>query len=237
MRRLITTSIAGAFIAIVLCLAFTAPAAAKISAQITASDAGLYVNYDLWIIGKKQTTLIPGSQPLVISVLGLATIELTVLDIQADAGIIKINAKASAPTFGIQPVAIDLPVPFGDYGLYYSLFERRFIPLQGSKVEISALLTRFTTQYDVNINLEPLFTDHWTGTKNAADNIIHEVVENPLDGSTVDITIELDYASAYFTNVTLTIAKDGAPSSPMGPFPVPNGTFHIWADFELPEEL
>ncbi|MCX5903680.1 MAG: hypothetical protein NTV89_09490 [Proteobacteria bacterium] len=97
MRRLITTSIAGAFIAIVLCLAFTAPAAAKISAQITASDAGLYVNYDLWIIGKKQTTLTPASQPLVISVLGLATIELTVLDIQADAKIVKINAKASAP--------------------------------------------------------------------------------------------------------------------------------------------
>ncbi|MCX5903679.1 MAG: hypothetical protein NTV89_09485 [Proteobacteria bacterium] len=89
----------------------------------------------------------------------------------------------------------------------------------------------------MNINLEPLFTGHWTGTKNAADNIIHEVVENPLDGSTVDITIELDYASAYFTNVTLTIAKDGAPSSPMGPFPVPNGIFHIWADFELPKEL
>ena len=237
MRRLITTSMAGAFIAIVICLAFTAPAAAKISAQITASDAGLYVKYDLWILGKKQTTLTPGSQPLVISVLGLATIELSVLEVQADTGMIKIHAQASAPAFGIPAVEADLPVPFGDYGLYYSLFERRFIPLEGSKVEISALLTRFTTQYDVNINLEQLFTGHWTGTKNAADNIIHEVVENPLDGSTIDITITLDYKSVYFTNVTLTIAKDGAPSSPTGPFPVPNGTFHIWADFELPEEL
>ena len=237
MRRLITTSVAGTFIAIVLCLAFTAPADAKISAEIRADDAGLYVNYDLWIIGRNQKTLTPGSQPLVISVLGLATIELSVLEVQADTGMIKIHAKASAPAFGIQPVAKDLTVPFGDYGFYYSLFGRRLIPLEGSMVEISALLTRVTTQYDVNINLEPLFTGHWTGTKNAADNIIHEVVENPLDGSTIDITIELDYASAYFTNVTLTMAKDGAPSGPTGPFPVPNGTFHIWADFELPEEL
>lgn len=235
MRRSIAICAAGAFVVLVFCLAFTTPAAARISAQLTASDAGLYVDYDLWILGKKQTTLTPGSQPLVISILGLATIELSVLEIQADAGILKINARASASLFGIAPVAADLPVPFGDYGVYYSLFERRFIPIGDSKVEISALLTRFTTEYDVAINLEPLLTGRWTGTKNAADNIIHEVVENPLDDSTLDITIALDYASVCFTNVTLTIAKDGAPASPMGPFPVPNGTFHIWADFELSE--
>lgn len=233
MRRPIATCAAGACIVIVLCLAFTAPAAARISAQLTASDAGLYVDYDLWILGKKQTTLTPGSQPLVISVMGLATIELSVPEIQADAGILKINARASAPLFGIAPVDADLPVPFGDYGVYYSLFERRFIPTGDSTVELSAVLTRFTTEYDVTINLEPLFTGRWTGTKNAADNIIHEVVENSLDDSTLDITIALDYASVYFTNVTLTIAKDGAPAGPMGPLPVPNGTFHIWADFEL----
>ena len=45
MRRLITTSVANTFIAIVLCLAFTAPAAAKISAEIQANDAGLYLQY------------------------------------------------------------------------------------------------------------------------------------------------------------------------------------------------
>lgn len=235
MRRSIATCAAGAFIVIVFCLAFTAPAAARISAQLTASDAGLYVDYDLWILGKKQTTLTPGGQPLVIPVLGLATIELTVLEVQADAGMVKIHAKASAPMFGIPAVEKDLLVPFGDYGLYYSLFERQFIPIGDHKIEISALLTRFTTEYDVNINLEPVFTGRWTGTRNAADNIIHEVVENPLDDSTLDITIALDYASVYFTNVTLTIAKDGAPASPMGPLPVPNGTFHIWADFELSE--
>ena len=237
MRRLITTSVAGAFIAIVLCLAFTAPAAAKISAQITASDAGLYVNYDLWIIGKNQSTLKPGSPPLVIPILGLATIELSVLKVQADTRMIKIHAKASAPAFDIPAVETDLPVPFGDYGLYYSLFERQFIPIGDHKLEISALFTRLTTQYDVNINLEPLFSGHWLGTKNSVDNTIHETIENPLDGNTFDITVEFDYKSTCFTNVTLTIGKnDGQPGTPMQ-FPVPNGTFHIWADFALPEEL
>lgn len=235
MRRSPATCAAGAFIVLVVCLVFTVPAAARISAQLTASDAGLYVDYDLWILGKKQIMLTPGSQPLVIPVLGLATIELSVLEIQADAGLLKINARASAPAFGIAPVGRDLPVPFGDYGLYYSLFERRFIPPGDSKVEISALLTRFTTQYEVNITMGEFYRGHWAGTKNTADTIIHEVVENPLDGSTRAVTIELDYVSVYFTNVTLTMAKDGAPASPMGPFPVPNGAFHIWADFELSE--
>jgi hypothetical protein len=229
--------VAGAFIATVLCFAFTAPAAAKISAQITASDAGLYVNYDLWIIGKNQSTLKPGSQPLVIPILGLATIELSVLEVQADTRIIKIHAKASAPAFDIPAVETDLPVPFGDYGLYYSLFERQFIPIGDHKLEISALFSRLTTQYDVNINLEPLFSGHWLGTKNSVDNTIHETIENPLDGSTFDITVELDYKSIYFTNVTLTLGGNaGQPGMPMQ-FPVPNGTFHIWADFALPEAL
>jgi len=237
MRRFITTSVSGIFIAILFCVVFTAPAAAKITAEIRADEAGLYVNYDLWVLGKSQSTLTPGSQPLVIPVLGVATIELSVLEVQADAGIIMIHAKASAPMIGSQLFESDLPVPFGDYGLYYSLFERQFIPIGDHKIEMSALLTRFSTQYDVNINLEPLFTGHWLGTKNPADNIIHETIENPLDGSTTDITLELDYKSAYFTNVTLTVGVNaGQPGTPMQ-FPVPNGTFHIWADFELPEGL
>jgi len=237
MRRFISTYVSGIFLATLLCLVFIAPAAAKISAEIRADEAGLFVNYDLWVLGKNQSTLTPGSQPLVIPVLGLATIELSVLEVQADAGIIRIHAKANAPTIGSQPFEADIPVPFGDYGLYYSLFERRFIPIGDHKIEMSALLTRFTTQYDVNINLEPLFSGHWLGTKNPADSTIHETIENPLDGSSVDITVELDYKSTYFTRVTLTIGENaGQPGTPLQ-FPVPNGTFHIWADFELPEEL
>jgi hypothetical protein len=195
------------------------------------------VNYDLWILGKSQSTLTPGSHPLAIPVLGLAAFELSVLDVQADAKIVTIHTKVSAPTFGPEPVEADLPVPFGDYGIYYSLFERRFIPIGDHKIELSALLTRFSSQYDVNINLEPLYSGHWLGTKNPADNIIHETIENPLDGSTFDITLELDYKSAYFTNVAVTIGGNvGQPVAPLQ-FPVPNGTFHIWADFELPEGL
>lgn len=237
MRRFITTCVSGIFIATLFCLVFTSPAAAKINAEIRADEAGLYVNYDLWVLGKNQSTLTPGSQPLVIPVLGLATIELSVLDVQADAGIIKIHAKASAPTISLQPFESDIFVPFGDYGIYYSLFERRFISIGDHKMEMSALLTRFTTQYDVNINMGPLFNGHWFGTKNPEDNIIHETIENPLDGSTFDITLELDYKSAYFTNVALTVGENaGQPVTPLQ-FPVPNGTFHIWADFELPEGL
>jgi hypothetical protein len=237
MRRFITTSVSGIFIAILFCVVFTTPAAAKITAEIRADEAGLYVNYDLWILGKSQSTLTPGSQPLVIPVLGVATIELSVLEVQADNKIITVRAKASAPTIGSQPVETDLPVPFGNYGVYYSLFQRQFIPIGDHKIELSALLTRFTTQYDVNINLEPLFSGHWSGTKNPADNTIHETIENPLDGSTFDITVELDYKSAYFTNVTLIVGESaGMPGTPMQ-FPVPNGSFHIWADFELPEEF
>jgi hypothetical protein len=229
--------VSGIFITTLLCLVFTVPAAAKINAEIRADKAGLYVNYDLWVLGKNQSTITPGSQPLVIPVLGLATIELSVLEVQADSGIIKIHVKASAPAFGIQPFETDLPVPFGDYGIYYSLFERRFIPLGDHKIELSALLTRFSTQYDVNINMEPLFSGHWLGTKNPEDNIIHETIENPMDGSTLDITLELTYKSAYYTNVALTIGgKSGQPAAPLQ-FPLPNGTFHIWADFELPEEF
>ena len=239
MRRLITKYVAGIFIAVLLCLAFTSPAAAKISAEIRADDAGLYVNYDLWILGKKQATLTPGSQPLVIPVLGLATVELSVLEVQTDSKTIKIHAKASAPSFGIPGVEMDLPVPFGDYGLYYSLFEHRFIPIGDNKVEISALLTRLSTQYDVNINLDPFFSVSWQGTNNPANNTIHQTVavETPLGSSTYDITAVLEYKSAYFTNVTLTILKDGAPTGTIPPFPLPNGTYHIWADFTLPEGL
>ena len=195
------------------------------------------MNYDLWVIGKNQSTLTPGSQPLVIPVLGLATIELSVLEVQADTKMIKIHAKASAPAFGIPAVEADLPVPFGDYGLYYSLFQRQFIPIGDNKVEISALLTRLSTQYDVNINLESLFSGQWQGTNNPANNTIHQTVENPLDGSTIDITAVLEYKSTYFTNVTLTIGNNGSPASSPMQFSLPNGTYHIWADFDLPEEL
>jgi hypothetical protein len=229
--------VSGIFIAALLCLVLSAPAAAKINAEIRADEAGLYVNYDLWLLGKSESTLTPGSQPLAIPVLGLATIELSVLAVQADAKIITIHAKASAPAISLQPFESDITVPFGDYGVYYSLFERRFIPIGDHKIEISALLTRFTTQYDISINLEPLFSGHWLGTKSPADNIIHETIENPLDGSSFDITLGLDYKSTYFTNVALTIGGNaGQPVVPLQ-FPVPNGTFHIWADFELPEGL
>jgi len=237
MRRFITMCVSGIFIAALFCLVFTAPANAKISAELRADAAGLYVNYDLWILGKSQATLTPDSQPLAIPVLGLATIELSVLDVQADAKIVTIHTKVSAPAFGPEPVEADLPVPFGDYGIYYSLFERKFIPIGDHKIEISALLTRFTTQYDINIDLEPLFSGHWLGTKNPADNIIHETIENPLDGTTFDITIELEYKCAYITNMTLTIGGLAGKSVEPLQIPVPNGTFHLWADFELPEEL
>ena len=43
MRRFITAYASGIFIATLLCLAFTAPAAAKISAEIQANDAGPYL--------------------------------------------------------------------------------------------------------------------------------------------------------------------------------------------------
>jgi hypothetical protein len=227
----------GVFIALLLCLVCSAPAAAKLSAEIRADEAGLYVDYDLWILGKNQTTLTPGSQPLVVPVLGMATIEISVLEIQTDNKMIKIHAQASAPAFGIPGVEADLPLPFGDYGLYYSMFERRFIPLENHKIEISALLTRLSTQYDVNIDLAPVFSLQWTGTNNPINNTFHQTVENPLDGSTYDITAVLDYKSMYFTNVTLTITKNGVPTGAIPPFPLPNGTYHIWADFELPEQL
>ena len=45
MRHLITAYVSGIFIATLLCRAFTAPAAAKISAEIQANDAGRYLQY------------------------------------------------------------------------------------------------------------------------------------------------------------------------------------------------
>ena len=45
MRHLITAYVSGIFIATLLCRAFTAPAAAKISAEIQANDAGIYLQY------------------------------------------------------------------------------------------------------------------------------------------------------------------------------------------------
>jgi len=207
----------------------------KVSAEIRADDNGLHVNYDFWIIGKNQSTLTPGSQPLVISVLGLATIELSVLDVLPETKKIIVHATASAPSFGIPPVETDLSVSFGAYGIYHNLVDRQFIPIGDNRIEISALLTRLKTQYDVNFSLEPSFSGHWLGTKNPLDNTIHETVQDPADDSTYDITIALEYTSYFFTNTTLTIAGGSASSDPIGPFPVPNGTYHIWASFETPE--
>lgn len=45
MRRFITAYASGIFIATLLCRAVIAPAAAKISAEIQANDAGIYLQY------------------------------------------------------------------------------------------------------------------------------------------------------------------------------------------------
>ncbi|MCX5895571.1 MAG: hypothetical protein NTZ51_07060 [Proteobacteria bacterium] len=219
-----------------LTLAAASDAMAKFKIEAQASEEGLQIKYGSGV-KEKEIDRAPGDPPAEISIGKIATIEVSVLEVTEDT--VLVHLVVSIPLSGQPPTVVDLPIPFGEFGVEIDIGGKKFIiPVGGYPIEASLLLTRLQTKYDIAVDLQPLFSDHWQGTKTPSDNEIHENIVNPMGDGSIDITLVLDY-SFSFTKITYTIVMDsgegGQPVPQTGTIPVPNGSYHIWADIEMPD--
>ena len=219
-----------------LTLAAASDAMAKFSIEAQASEEGLQIKYSSGL-KEKEIDLAPGDPPAEISIGKIATIEVSVLEVTADNTVL-VHLVVDIPLSGQPPTEVDLPLPFGEFGASIDIGGKKFIPAEGYPIEASLLLTRLQTKYDIAVDLQPLFSDHWQGTKTPSDNVIHEKIINPMGDGSIDITLELGY-SFSFTKITYSIviaSGEGGQLAPQtGTIPVPNGSYHIWADIEMPD--
>ncbi len=224
-----------------LTIAVASDAMAKFSIDAQASAEGLQITYSLGLI-KDKIDLVPGDSPTEIPIGKIATIEVSVLEVTADTVLVHLAVSISLP--GQPPIEVvdpvDLPIPFGAFGVEIDIGGKQFIPVKGGyPIEASLLLTRLKTEYDIAIDLQPLFSDHWQGEKTPSDTVIHENIVNPMGDGSIDITLDLSY-SFIFTKITYTIVIDSGEGGQTAPpitgfIPVPNGSYHIWADIKMPD--
>lgn len=237
------------FIGLIISLITASPVMAAIATEMRANEEGLYVQYDLGILGGSGEVILGPGDPLteIFAIKKLISIEAAVTDINLEENKIQIRAKISSLFFKQEPIEVPIALPFGSFGIYADFRNRQFIPLEGHDIEASLLLSKLQMQYGVNVNLGDIFEGQWEGEATPEDNTIHEVIVNPADGSTMaEIDLTLKHISKFFTVLQYDIyltpqenefsSLEGGIQNPQaisGKILLPNGAYHIWADLEL----
>jgi len=233
----------------VITIITASPAMAAIATELRANEEGLYVQYDLGILGGSKEILLAPGDPMteIFAIKKLIAIEAAVTEIIPEENKIQIRAKISSLFFKQEAIEVPIALPFGSFGIYADFRERQFIPPEGHDIEASLLLSKLQMQYAVNANLGDIFQGHWEGDATPSDNTIHEIIVNPADGSTVaEIDLVLKHASKFFTVLQYNISlapqqnelssmegKQQNPQAISGKILLPNGAYHIWADLDL----
>jgi hypothetical protein len=237
------------FIGLFMSLLTASPVMAAIATEVRANEEGLYVKYDLGLVGSSREIIIAPGEPMaeIFSIKRFITIEAAVTEKLPEENKIHISAKLSGLLFKNGAIEVHVALPFGSFGIYTSFRERQFIPLQNHDIETSLLISKKQTQYAVNINLGEFFDSHWGGGATPSDNTIHGIIVSPIDGGTVaEIDLMLQYASKFFTIILYDIAlatqenelstMEGIEQNAQdisGKILLPNGAYHIWADLDL----
>jgi hypothetical protein len=238
----------GLFISVVTIIA-ASPVMAAIATELRANEEGLYVQYDLGILGGSKEILLGPGDPMteIFAIKKLISIEAAVTDINLEENKIQIRAKISSLFFKQEPIEVPIALPFGSFGIYADFKDRQFVPLEGHDIEASLLLSKLQMQYGVNVNLGDIFEGQWEGEATPENNTVHEVIVNPADGSTMaEIDLTLKRTSKFFTvlqyDISLTpqenvlSSMEGGIQNPQdisGKILLPNGTYHIWADLDM----
>jgi hypothetical protein len=240
--------IVGLFLSVITMIT-ASPAMAAIATELRANEEGLYVQYDLGMLGGSKEILLAPGDPMteIFTIKKLISIEAAVTDIIPEENKIQITAKISSLYFKQEPIEVPIALPFGSFGIYADFRNRQFIPLEGYDIEASFLLSKLQMQYGVNVNLGEIFAGQWEGEATPENNTVHEVIVNPADGSTIaEIDLTLKHAARFFTvlqyNISLTPQESQSSSlegmhqnsqAISGKILLPNGTYHIWADLDL----
>jgi len=237
------------FIGLFISLILASPAMAAIATELRANEEGLYVQYDLGILGGSKEIMLGPGDPMteIFAIKKFISIEAAVTDIIPEENKIQIRAKISSLFFKQEAIEVPIALPFGSFGIYANFRDRQFIPPEGHDIEVSLLLSKLQMHYGVNVNLGEIFEGQWEGEATPEDNTIREVIVNPADGSTIaEIDLTLKHAARFFTvlqyDISLTpqvnepSSIEGRQQNPQaisGKILLPNGTYHIWADLDL----
>jgi hypothetical protein len=234
-----------------LCCCLSGTAHAAITFSVESGQDGFFMRYTIPFIGIGRVTLDnPGDSdtiPVSFGLIKLADVELELNSIQTNACslhyvIVSSYIPEPAPEG-------DISVPFGSFGAVANLMGKRFMRTGDNDIDISLLLTNNQTRYEVIADIPGLVDDSWSGTADSSNSIIEEQVTNPESGATIaDVALTLDYSLPFFTNVTYDITfylsapgsqddTDNATDTQIppiqgGPVPVPNGSYHFWADID-----
>ena len=237
----------GFFIAVIAIIT-ASPAMAAIGTELRANEDGLYVQYDLGILGGSKEVMLGPGDPMteIFAIKKLISIEAAVTDIIPEENKLQITARISSLFFKQEPIEVPIALPFGSFGIYADFRNRQFIPLEGYDIEASLLLSKLQMQYGVNVNVGEMFSGQWEGEATPENNTVHEVIVNPADGSTIaEIDLTVKQAAKFFTVLQYNIslppqesqssmeAAQQNPHAVSGKVLLPNGTYHIWADLDL----
>ena len=237
------------FIGLIISLITASPVMAAIATEMRANEEGLYVQYDLGILGGSGEVILGPGDPLteIYAIKKLISIEAAVINIIPEENKIQISAKISSLLFKQEAIEVPITLPFGSFGIYADFRDRQFISPEGHDIEVSVLLSKLQMHYGVNVNLGEIFEGQWEGEATPEDNTIHESIVNPADGSTMaEIDLTLTHAARFFTvlqyNISLTPQENELSSiegkqqnlqAISGKILLPNGAYHIWADLDL----
>ncbi len=244
----------------VIMFAFIAEVSASINVKIWAGKDGLTVKYNIPAIGSGNIDLENEGDTETIKIrllmVKIAELEITLNDITSDPDFVNIHYMVhfqhTSETEPVEDIEGDLSIPFGDFGIEINLNSKKMSRPGDSAVDGSLLLTKDSTQYDININfvldlfgMELDFTQNLEGTATPEDNLIHEEIENPIDESILfDVDVEVEYPSKMITvfnyNISPSVPEgldnetdNKTPAGFEGSIKLPNGSYHGWLDMDF----
>lgn len=240
------------FIVLFLALISTAPSQAALNIEMKAGQEGLSIQYDRGFpSGSKEIVLVPGDpMKIIFAISHVVRLEAMITNVVPEEHKIEIRAKISSRFFQEGAIEVPLAIPFGSFGLYAHFRGHQFINPEHHDIEVSVLLSKSHVRYAAAVDLGELFYGQWEGTATPFDNAIHESIINPADGNPIaEFDLTLKYVSKFFTviqyDISLTplvndrssgVEETQNPQTLNGIILLPNGFYHLWADFDFMQQ-
>lgn len=163
-----------------LSFSLKAEVAKAFSIVIEVGVDGIIIEFDKGLGGKDTIEITPDkefSYMVKISDLDLMYIEISINEITEDPPVVdtKFYFKQFYPSEFENEV--DLPIPFGSFGIESSFLNRELALVQESnEIDIAILSGLFKFQYDIKLNLGEIVNDRWGGEATPSNNKITEQV-------------------------------------------------------------
>lgn len=224
------------------------PVRAALNIEMQAHQEGISVQYDMGLPGGSRALVLVPGDPLkeIFAVKQLIRLEAMIINMVPEEHKIEVHAKISSRFFPEGAIDVPLAIPFGSFGIYVNFKKRQFIDPEHHDIDVSLLLSKLHMRYAVEVDLGEFLYGQWEGAATPFDNTICETIVNPADGRTVaEIDLKLQHVSYFFTVFQYAVflgshednlvAKDEEKQTPQaisGTILLPNGSYHLWADFD-----